>query len=105
MQIAREGGLPRTVSQLVPLHAAVQCVMRLRYTAPAAPPRAHSRKALERLRGFPAQQIRGVPNEGVTDYLLASAKGDWEDFMATGMFRKLSAREVARLRDIQFDFE
>jgi len=59
----------------------------------------------ERLRCFPAQEIVLVSTEGVADYLPATAKGDWEDFMATGMFRTLSARELARLRDIQFDFE
>lgn len=59
----------------------------------------------ERMRGISEQQIVHVPTDGVADYLLARAKGDWEDFMATGMFRKLSAREEARLREIQFDFE
>ena len=59
----------------------------------------------ERLSRIPEQQVVVVPTDGVTDYLLASAKGDWKDFMATGMFRKLSAREVAHLREIQFDFE
>lgn len=59
----------------------------------------------DRLRCFPAQQVVLVPTEGVADYLLKSAKGDWKDFMATGMLRRLSAREVARLREIQLDFE
>lgn len=59
----------------------------------------------ERMRGISEREIVRVPADGVADYLLARAKGDWEDFMATGMFRKLSAREEARLREIQFDFE
>lgn len=59
----------------------------------------------ERLSSISEQEVVHIPTEGVADYLLARAKGDWEDFMATGMFRMLSPREVARLREIQFDFE
>ena len=59
----------------------------------------------ERMRGISEEQIVHVPTDGVADYLLARARGDWEDFMATGMFRKLSAREESRLREIQFDLE
>jgi hypothetical protein len=63
------------------------------------------RRHYDRLRCLPAQQIVLVPSDRVDDYLLERTRRDWEDFMATGMFRKLSAREVARLRAIQFDFE
>ena len=59
----------------------------------------------ERLGRIPEQQVVLIPTDRVTDYLLARAKGDWEVFMATGMFRKLSVHEVARLSEIQFDFE
>jgi hypothetical protein len=63
------------------------------------------RRHRERMGGISEEQIVHIPTDGVADYLLARAKGDWEDFMATGMSRKLSAREEARLREIQFDFE
>jgi len=59
----------------------------------------------DRLSRIPERQTVLIPTDGVTDYLLARAKGDWEDFMATGMFRKLSAHEVARLREIRFNLE
>lgn len=59
----------------------------------------------ERLRTIASQRVAMVPSEDIADYLLARAKRDWEDFMATGMFRKLSDQEIARLIDIQFDFE
>lgn len=59
----------------------------------------------ERLSSIPEQQIFHIPTDGVADYLLARAKGDWADLMATGIFRKLSAHEVARLKKIHFDFE
>lgn len=59
----------------------------------------------ERLSSIPAQQLAHVPNEQVAGYLLKNGKGAWEDLMATGLFRKLSGSEVARIKDIQFDFE
>ena len=59
----------------------------------------------ERVRNFSVDQFARVPINGVTDYLLLKAKRDWEDCLATGMFRKLSEREVARLKEGEFEFQ
>lgn len=59
----------------------------------------------DRVRQFSPEQIVSVPAEGLQDYLLAIAKREFDDMLASGRFRRLSTSEVARLKEIDFDFE
>jgi hypothetical protein len=63
------------------------------------------RRHRERVSAVPASQIARVPTEGVAEFLLVQAQADFSDLLASGMFRRLSSREIANLKGVVFDFE
>jgi hypothetical protein len=58
----------------------------------------------DRLRAVPNAEIVRVPSGDVVEYLLERARTDFQAALDYGFYRKLTETEVARLREIEFEF-
>jgi hypothetical protein len=63
-----------------------------------------AQRHFDRLRAIPNAEIVRIRSEETVEYLLKRSRDDFQAYIDTGFYRKLTEAEVARLRDVHFEF-